>query len=87
DALYDTINNDKKDQTTKLRISYNILNGAAKFRYFEPCIKRYLNNQVQSRFLYVDPNQWETALFLPLERFVGATKAQVWKDSRKKIGI
>lgn len=87
DALYDTINNDKKDQTTKLRISYNILNSAAKFRYFEPCIKRYLNNQVQSRFLYVDPNQWETALFLPLERFVGATKAQVWKDSRKKIGI
>lgn len=87
DALYDTINNDKKDQTTKLRITYNILSSAARFRYFEPCVKRYLNNQVQSRFLYVDPNQWETALFLPLERFVGATKAQVWKDSRKKIGV
>jgi len=87
DALYDTINNDKKDQTTRLRISYNILNSAARFRYFEPCVKRYLNIQVQSRFLYVDPNQWETALFLPLERFVGATKAQVWKDSRKKIGV
>ena len=87
DAVYDIINNDKKDETTRLRISYNILNSAARFRYFEPCVKRYLNNQVQSRFLYVDPNQWETALFLPLERFVGATKAQVWKDSRKKIGV
>ncbi|NDG29042.1 hypothetical protein EB118_02950 [bacterium] len=87
DALYETLNNDKKDETTRLRITYNILSSAARFRYFEPCIKRYLNNQVQSRFLYVDPNQWETALFLPLERFVGATKQQVWKDSRKKIGI
>lgn len=87
DAMYDTLNNDKKDETTKLRITYNILNSAARFRYFKPCVKHYLNIQVQSRFLYVDPNQWETALFLPLERFVGANKLTVWKDSRKKIGI
>lgn len=87
DNLYDVINNDKMDITTKLRISYNVLNGAARFRFFRPCIKQYLNTQVKSRFLYVGPSQWETALFLPLERFVGASKLQVWKDSRKKIGI
>jgi len=87
DALYDTLNNDKMDETTRLRINYNILNGAARFRFFKPCIKHYLNTQVKSRFLFVEPKQWETALFLPLERFEGATKQQVWKDSRKKIGV
>jgi hypothetical protein len=87
DSLYDTLNNDKMDETTKLRINYGILNSAAKFRFFKPCVKHYLNNQVKSRFLLVNPQQWETALFLPLERFEGATKQQVWKDSRRKIGI
>jgi len=57
DALYDIVNNDKMDMSTKLRISYNVLNGAAKYRFFRPCIKQYLNTQVKSRFLYVNPNQ------------------------------
>lgn len=87
DSLYNTLNNDKMDDTTRLRINYNILNSAARFRFFKPCIKHYLNTQVKSRFLFVEPKQWETALFLPLERFEGATKQQVWKDSRRKIGI
>ena len=86
DSLYDIASNDKYDETTKLRISYNVLNGAAKYKWFKPCIKHYLTNQVRSRFIYVYPAEWDIALFLPLERFDGATKAQVWKDSKKLIG-
>jgi len=85
DALYDTVNNDNMDETTRLRINYRILQSAAKFRYFEPCVKHYLNNHVRTRFLWIPADQWETALFLPLERFVGATKQQVWKDSRRMV--
>jgi hypothetical protein len=32
----------------------------------------------------IPPEEWEIALFLPLERFVGATKRKVWRDTRKK---
>ena len=85
DALYDTINNDKMDETTRLRINYRILQSAAKFRFFEPCVKHYLNNHVKSRFLQVDPTQWDVALFLPLERFAKANKLKVYADSKKKI--
>ena len=85
DALYDTINNDKMDETTRLRINYRILQSAAKFRFFEPCVKHYLNNHVKSRFLQVDPTQWDVALFLPLERFAKASKLKVYADSKKKI--
>jgi hypothetical protein len=85
DALYDTINNDKMDETTRLRINYRILQSAAKFRFFEPCVKHYLNNHVKSRFLKVDPTQWDVALFLPLERFAKASKLKVYADSKNKI--
>jgi hypothetical protein len=86
DALYDTANNSKYDETTRLKISYKILDKAAKYKHFRPCVKRYLNSQVQSKFMYVYPSEWDIALFLPTERFVGATKATVFADSRRQIG-
>lgn len=85
DNLYSLANNKNNDDTTKLRLSYALLNNASKFRYFKPCVKHYLNSHVKTRFLWVPADQWETALFLPLERFVGATKQQVWRDSRKMV--
>ena len=85
DALYTVANNKANDDTTKLRLSYQVLDSASKFRYFKPCVKHYLNNHVKSRFLWVPAEQWDTALFLPLERFVGANKQQVWRDSRRMV--
>lgn len=85
DNLYTLANNKNNDDSTKLRLSYALLNKAARFRYFKPCVKHYLNSHVRTRFLWVPADQWETALFLPLERFVGATKQQVWRDSRRMV--
>lgn len=84
-ALYLTINNKHYDDTTKLKINYSILRGASRFKYFEPCIKKYLFSQVRSRYFYVTPNEWDMALMLPTERFVGATKQQVYTNSIQKI--
>lgn len=86
DALYDLSSNKRFDSTTKLRLSYQMLNSASKYRYFEPCVKRYLNSHLKSRLLHIDSNEWETALFLPLERFAKASKDKVWLDSRNIIG-
>lgn len=86
DALYDTANNQRYDESTRLKLSYKLLDNAAKFQEFKPCIKRYLTSQLRSRFMYVYPSEWDVALFLPLERFQGASKTQVWADSRKNIG-
>lgn len=85
DSLYDIRTNSKYDETTKLRISYQVLNSASKFRLFKPCIKQYLFDQMQSNFVYIYPSEWDTALFLPFERFSGATKTQVWAQSKKII--
>ena len=85
DALYSTASNDKYDNTTKLKISYEMLNRASKFGAFSPCVKKYLWDHVQSNFLYVEPSSWDTALMLPLERFQKATKTKVFNDSIAKV--
>ena len=85
DALYETSNNKYYDETTKLKLSYQTLASATKFKEFKPCIKHYLTGQLRSRLIYISPTEWDVALFLPTARFVGATQAQVFKDSRKII--
>jgi hypothetical protein len=85
DSLY-TISSDKRyDENTKLRISYNVLNGAAKYRYFKPCFKHYLYRHVESRFIEIFSSEWDIALMLPTQRFRFANQQKVWSDSRKMI--
>lgn len=85
DALYDLSTNERYDERTKLKLSYDVLNSASRFSAFKPCVKHYLTSQLKSRFLYIYPSEWDIALFLPLERFEGARKTKVWADSRKAI--
>lgn len=85
DALYDITNNDRYDETTKLKMSYNVLKGAQKFKLFKPTFKRYLTSQVRSRFVQIEPAEWDIALFLQTEQFIGASKTKVWADSKKII--
>lgn len=85
DSLY-TLNTDPKmTQKSKIQLSYQLLRSASQFKHFQPCLKRYLYSQFRSRFVYVDPDTWDIALFLPTEQFRGATNAQVWSDTRKAI--
>lgn len=85
DSLYDNINNNKMDMSTRIKISYSILNNASKFKYFKPCVKRYLNSNIDSKLIYIDPKEWDAALFLPLQRFKKSSTAKVYSDSRKII--
>ena len=85
DALYQTTNNKTFDETTKLKINYSILKKATVMNYYKPCIKHYLFGHVRSNFIYMKPEEWDIALFLPTARFMKATEKQVWADSRKLI--
>jgi hypothetical protein len=85
DALYETVSNDKYDETTKLKISYSILSGVSKYKEFRPTFKRYLFSHISSRLLYVAPSEWDIALFLNVAQFEKASQSKVWKDSQKII--
>lgn len=88
--LMDALFTDHVSETTytdkrKLQINYQILNSTARYKYFKPCVKHYLNSHVQSKFIYCHPDEWNLALMLPTERFVGATNQQVWDISKGKF--
>lgn len=85
DAFYDILNNNKYNETTRVRMSYSILNASSRYKYFKPCVKRYLTSHVRSKFLFVDPTKWDAALFLPTEQFKKSNKKDVWLESSKMI--
>ena len=85
DALYGTVTNESYDITTKMKISYGILNGAAKYGVFKPTVKHYLVQHIRSKLIYVHPSEWDIALFLQVAQFQGASQSRVWADSRKII--
>jgi|TARA_R110002074_G_scaffold873_12_gene5281 hypothetical protein len=62
----------------------NIIAKASRLKYYKPCIKKYLNNRVQSRFVQVYPEEWYIALFLPTERFT-TNKSRVFGDTIEKM--
>ena len=66
-------------------MSYKLLANAAKFKYFKPCIKRYLFSHIESQMIKIDVKEWDLALFMPLSRFQKARERKVWDDSIRKI--
>jgi hypothetical protein len=81
DALYQTINNDKMNSSTKLTINYQILKSASQFKYFKPCLHMYLFSHVRSPFMYIAPPAWDYTLMLPLARFKKKSAEFVYMQS------
>jgi hypothetical protein len=85
DRLMQFKNNDAMDETTKLKYSWDTINGMAKYAAAQPCVKQYLNSHVVTPFRRVDANNWATAMLLPVESFVGSNKSNVWQESKRII--
>lgn len=79
--LMDFATDRNMNENTRIKYSWSLINGVSKFKWAEPCIKHYLIGQVKSTFRKIDAPDWTTAMMLPVEQFVGASKNQVWKDS------
>jgi len=69
----------------KMAFQWDTIKGVAKFKAAKPCVKQYLAGHVRSPFRLVSPTDWATAAMLPLERFSGSDKFNVWSDSIRKM--
>lgn len=85
DKLMDIASKTEFDEKTRFKLNYNLLSSSRRFKEFAPCFKHYLTTNITSRLMMVPSQEWETAIFLPTEKFQGASKKTVWKDSKKKI--
>ncbi|MBV5342205.1 hypothetical protein JZU68_00825, partial [bacterium] len=83
DNLLVFANNQRFDETTRIKYSWALIDGVSKYKAAQPCIKQYLSGHVRSQFRQVTSSDWATAMLLPVERFVGASKQEIWADSRK----
>lgn len=85
DKLLDYGRFNEDGDPVRLRITYDILTATKRFKEFRPCIKRYLTSHVKSRILAVQPDEWETAVFLPVHQFKKAKADKVWRESVQEI--
>ena len=76
-----------------LDVSYNDIKGFTRYKEAKPTLHKYdlTGSYVRSQFIHIEPNEWTTALHLPVEEFrsrgggMGVTKAEVWGDSKEII--
>ena len=87
DRILDHFENEDDDRRVlnRFRFSYETLESLdSRYKYYRPAVKRYLFSRMKSRMLMLDEEEWKLALFLPVQRFVGAKPAEVWAESRKQ---
>jgi hypothetical protein len=71
DLLTSYASNRKLSSTSRLKLSYDLISGTKKLNSLtRPCVKRYLFGHVRSRFIEIEPSEWDKAAQLPLELFV-----------------
>ena len=85
DKLSELATDNRFDMQTRLRINYQVLKAFSKAYEATPCVKRYLSNHVQSRFVEIFGDEWDIAALLPVEQFEKASTSKVRADSRKKF--
>lgn len=85
DAINDRVlKNTQMSPKQKLTMSYRIMKSLVGAPQYIPCIKRYLYSHLRSKIYVIEPDAWNMALFLPVERFEKAPKERVWKESLRK---
>ena len=85
DTLMDFASDQNFTIGTRMRLTYKMLKGSTKLKWFKPCFKHYLTSHIQSPLLLIEPADWEIAIFLPTDSFRKVDKSSVWGNSRKIV--
>ena len=84
DKLNDVASNQKFNATTRFKITYKLLMATKSYKYFKPCFKHYLTENVTSSIMKVNAAEWNIAIFLQTASFKKASTGKVWADSRSQ---
>tara|TARA_B100001093_G_scaffold423400_1_gene416287 strand:+ start:83 stop:640 length:558 start_codon:yes stop_codon:yes gene_type:complete len=79
DRLVDYSNNNKFDESTKLRVDYSKLKNV---NLIKPCLKRYLAGNVRSKFRKVEADEFMIATLLPVQKFKKQSDSHIFAKSR-----
>ena len=82
DRIMKFANNKKLDDTTFINADYRRLK---RVREIKPCLKRYLNSNVRSRFRKIKADEFVVAALLPVQRFKKKGENFIYAKSRGMI--
>jgi len=82
-VLMKTVSSKKMHHLVKMKVSYQIAKAMSEISYFKFAYKMYLKKHIKSRIVRIQPLEWRHAIFLPYERFVGASSRAVWAKSQR----
>lgn len=85
--LFKYTTNEKFDETTRIKASWDLLNSITRLRPARACIKRYLTPNVVGQALLIEPQYWDIIAFLPTAQWKKARALEVYRDSREKINV
>ena len=85
DTLMDFASDQNFTIGTRMRLTYKMLKGSTKLKWFKPCFKHYLSSHIKSPLLLIEPADWEIAIFLPTDSFRKVDASSVWGQSRKIV--
>jgi len=84
-SLLRFVDNPNYTKTPKalFEVTYPMLQGLPKLKPFRAAIKRYLVSSVVTKINVIPSNEWKYTTFMPLEKFQGATREEVWTWANK----
>lgn len=75
------LNNKNWDETTKFKVSWQLMKSLSTSPLIYPAVKRYNFEQLRSRYIVVEEDEWDIVSMLPTHIFKGAAITEVWQDS------
>ena len=72
------------DNKSTLRSAWSFVKNFSRFPEVRGSVKKYLSQNITGRMIEVDPQHWKSAIFLPVQKFVGANERYVYKQTMDK---
>jgi hypothetical protein len=82
EALMDVSRIRNITDTTKLRMSWEVLSKASILPMVQPTLKQYIFSHIQSGLMKIDAPEWKIAALLPIENFQKKSRLGVFQKSR-----
>lgn len=67
-----------------LKSAWSFVKNFSRFPEVRGSVKKYLAVNITGQLIEVDPQNWQAAIFLPVQNFVGASDREVYRETMEK---
>ena len=79
ETLKDYLTDDRMSERTRINITWDRINRKLQLQELKKTVKSYLTSHIRSRFLNLNQEDWDLAVWIPSDRFKKARRKRVWE--------